>query len=212
MTGLAVSKSNQHWGAAVWALLALWFAFAVWASLSGLFDRGNGPPIALGIAVVGPIILFELLNQWWPAFHQFVLSGNLRVLTLLQTWRVGGITFLILYWKGMLPGQFALPAGLGDMTVGITAPFIAWYIGRQQQFPKSLFIGWTAFGIADLIVAVTMGVLSSPSPAGLLAGTVATRLMGQFPLSLVPTFFVPLLMILHIISLRALTVSMPREN
>jgi len=212
MTGLAASKSNQHWAGAVWGVLAAWFAFSVWASLGGLFERGNGPPIALGVAAVGPIIVFEVLYQSWPAFHQFVRSGNLRVLTLLQTFRVIGITFLILFWKGLLPGQFALPAGLGDMTVGVTAPLVAWYIGRQRPFPRSLFIGWTTFGIADLIVAVTMGVLSSPSPAGLLAGTVTTRLMTQFPLSLVPTFFVPLLLILHLISLRALAATTPQEN
>ena len=34
--------------------------------------------------------------------------------------------FVVLYGFGILPGVFALPAGLGDMAIGATAPFIAW--------------------------------------------------------------------------------------
>ena len=51
------------------------------------------------------------------------------------------------------------------------------------------------------MLAVTLGVLASRTPIGILAGDVTTRLMGQFPLSLIPTFFVPFLLILHLISL-----------
>jgi hypothetical protein len=50
-------------------------------------------------------------------------------------------------------------------------------------------------------LAVSLGVLSSPSPLGILAGDVTTQAMGRFPLSLIPTFFVPLLAIFHLISL-----------
>ena len=53
----------------------------------------------------------------------------------------------------------------------------------------------------DLVLAVTLGVLASGTPVGMLAGDATTRPMGQFPLSLIPTFFVPLLFILHLISL-----------
>jgi hypothetical protein len=44
---------------------------------------------------------------------------------------------------------------------------------------------------------------------GLLTGDVTTRLMGLFPLSLIPTFFVPLLFICHLISLRRVRAAWP---
>ena len=47
----------------------------------------------------------------------------------------------------------------------------------------------------------SLGVLASQTPVGVLAGDVSTRLMGQFPLSLIPTFFVPLFLIFHLITL-----------
>jgi hypothetical protein len=56
-------------------------------------------------------------------------------------------------------------------------------------------------GILDLVIAVTLGVLASRSPMGIFAEGVTTRLISQFPLGLVPTFIVPLLLILHLISL-----------
>jgi hypothetical protein len=44
-----------------------------------------------------------------------------------------------------------------------------------------------------------MGVLSSFPRNGILAHGITTRIMGQLPMSLIPTFAVPLLFILHII-------------
>ena len=53
-------------------------------------------------------------------------------------------------------------------------------------------------------MAVTLGVLSSDTPIGILAGETNTRLMGSFPLSLIPTFFVPLFLIFHLVVLAQL--------
>jgi hypothetical protein len=128
-----------------------------------------------------------------------VSSLDLRVLTLAQTWRVGGIVFLLLYRQGALPGVFALPAGWGDIAIGVTAPLVAW--SWKPPFPTRMFLVWNLLGSLDLVTAVSLGVLASATPVGVLAGDATTRLMGQFPLSLIPTFFVPLLLIFHLIAL-----------
>jgi hypothetical protein len=60
-----------------------------------------------------------------PSMRQFALSLNPRTLTFLQSWRFAGYTLLALYFLGLLPGGFALPAGWGDVAIGITAPFAA---------------------------------------------------------------------------------------
>jgi hypothetical protein len=81
----------------------------------------------------------------------------------------------------------------------VTAPLLA--LAWKPPFPRKTLIAWNIFGMLDLVNAVTLGILASASPLGILAGDVSTRLMGRFPLSLVPTFFVPLFFILHLISL-----------
>jgi hypothetical protein len=181
------------------AVLAVWFLFALGGSLLGVFDSEPRPPVPLGLAAVLPVAVFAFCYLTSASFRQFVLSLDLRLLTLAQTWRVGGIVFVILYLQGALPGVFALPAGWGDFAIGVTAPLVAWY--WKRPFPSKTFILWNLLGSLDLVLAVTLGVLASATPVGVLAGDVTTRLMGQFPLSLIPTFFVPLLLILHLISL-----------
>lgn len=180
-------------------VLAGWFLLALAGSLLGVFDSEPRPPLLLGLAAVVPVAVFLLCYLTSAAFRDFVSILDLRALTLAQAWRVGGIVFVILYVGGLLPGVFALPAGWGDFAVGVTAPLVARY--WKRPFPRRFFAAWNVLGILDLVLAVTLGVLSSATPVGVLAGDVTTRLMGRFPLSLIPTFFVPQLLILHLISL-----------
>jgi hypothetical protein len=181
------------------AVIIVWFMLALVGSLVGVFNSEPHPPILLGLAAVVPVALFALIYLESPGFRQFISSLDLRWLTLAQTWRILGIVFVIDYARGLLPGVFALPAGWGDFAIGITAPLVAWL--WKPPYPRKTFIVWNLLGMIDLVNAVTIGVLASITPVGLLAGDVSTRLMGMFPLSLVPTFFVPLLFILHLISL-----------
>src|SRR5215471_5107025 len=179
------------------AVLAVWFLFALGGSLLGLFDSGPRPPLLLGLAAVVPVAAFVACYLTSAQFREFVLSLDLRALALAQALRVVGIVFVILYFLGALPGAFALPAGWGDFAIGITAPVVAW--SWKRPFPYLTFIVWNMLGSLDLVNAMSLGVLASASPVGILAGDVTTRLMGQFPLSLIPTFFVPVLLILHLI-------------
>ena len=179
------------------AVLAVWFLFALGGSLLGLFDSGPRPPLLLGLAAAVPVAAFVVCYLTSAELREFVLSLDLRGLALAQTFRVVGIVFVILYSLGALPGAFALPAGWGDFAIGITAPVVAWY--WKRPFPKRTFIVWNVLGSLDLVDAMTLGVLASASPVGILGGDVTTRLMGEFPLSLIPTFFVPLLLIFHLI-------------
>jgi hypothetical protein len=180
-------------------VLVAWFLLALGGSLLGVYDSEPYPPIPLGLAFVAPVVAFVSCYLTSARFRQFVSSLDLRLLTLAQTWRVGGVVFLILHQQGALPGVFALPAGWGDIAIGVTAPLAAWY--WKPPFPTQTFAVWNVLGSLDLVMAVTLGVLASATPVGILAGDVTTRLMGQFPLSLIPTFFVPLLLIFHLISL-----------
>ena len=181
------------------AVLVVWFLLALGGSLLGVFDSEPRPPLPLGLAAAVPVAVFASCYLTSAAFRGFVSSLDLRLLTLAQTWRVGGIVFVLLYLRGLLPGAFALPAGWADFAIGITAPLVAWY--WKPPLPRGLLLAWNILGSLDLVLAVTLGVLSSATPVGELAGDVTTRLMGQFPLSLIPTFFVPLLLIFHLIAL-----------
>jgi hypothetical protein len=122
-------------------MLIVWLAISITASKLLIFHAGSKyaahPPIPLGLAVLLPIAFFLV---WFTAsrrFRQFVLSLNPTALTIAQTWRIGGITFVTLQAFHILPGVFAQPAGWGDLSIGLTAPFVALYFGAtrpQERF------------------------------------------------------------------------------
>jgi len=198
------TRPNGHGKSVIVAVLSLWFLLALGGSLLGVFDSRQRPPAALGAAAILPVIAFAIGYLRSKEFRQFVLRSNLRLLTLAQSWRIGSVVFLILYGQGILPAVFALPAGWGDIAIGATAPLVARAISFKRDFPKQLFVLWNVLGMLDLAMAVSLGILASASSLGILAGEITTQAMGRFPLSLIPTFFVPLLFILHLIALSRL--------
>jgi hypothetical protein len=115
-----------------------------------------------------------------------------------QVYRVLGVIFLVLYAGGHLPGVFALPAGVGDTLVGILAPFVAASFARSAEGSERRVRIWNLLGIADLVIAVTLGFLTSPSPFQVAAFDRPSALIAMFPLSLIPVFAVPLSILLHI--------------
>jgi hypothetical protein len=76
---------------------------------------------------------------------------------------------------------------------------IAYWRGPRKN--ADLVLAWNLFGLADLVVAVMTGMLTSPSPFQLFAFDLPNELASQFPLVLVPVFLVPLSILLHLASL-----------
>ena len=118
--------------ALVRGVLVLWLAVVFLLGAVGAFERPPGtPPIPILIGAVGPLVVF-LAAYWGSArFRAFVLAIDLPLATAIQAWRAGGLGFLALYAHGVLPGVFAWPAGLGDIAIGLTAPWVA-YRPRPQ--------------------------------------------------------------------------------
>lgn len=199
MSSLALPHPSRPRVRASLVVLAVWFAAALTAGLAGLFaPRAQvRPPVEVGVAALAPVLAFLVALATAPAVRRFVRSLDLKVLTLAQSWRIAGAVFLALWASGKLPAGFALPAGIGDVLVGITAPLVAFGVVPRLPAWLPLYAAWTAFGVLDLIVAVALGILHSGT-VGLPTGAITTAAMGTVPLSLIPTFFVPLTMILHV--------------
>jgi hypothetical protein len=185
-------------------LLVAWFVFTFAAAAAGFYKPGSGPlpaPAPLGLSVLLPIVIFWIWMAASPSFRAFALSLSPRTLTIVQSWRVLGFVFLALAANGLLPYTFAGPAGWGDLFIGATAPWVAlnWAADPQR---RGRFVFWNLLGVTDLVMAVTLGVLSSEGPAGILVRNgLTTRVVTELPLSLIPTFGVPLFLILHSIVL-----------
>lgn len=178
--------------------LTIWLMLVVSFGVAGAFvGRPGTPPIAVAIGVGTPLLLFFAWLRLSRSFREFILGLDLCLVTAMQAWRWAGFGFLALYAYKVLPGMFALPAGLGDMTVGLIAPWMVLGLARQAGFRRSAaFIGWNLFGILDLIVALGAGTLSATLSTGA-PGEISTAAMARLPLLLIPVFLVPLFLMLH---------------
>jgi hypothetical protein len=175
-------------------LISGWLLLALVSSAMHLYlNPAQGVGLAVAVAAVAPIVIFSLWFASSVSFRQFALALDPRVLTWLQSWRILGVVFVILAAHGVLPALFALPAGYGDISIGVTAPVVAlWFAAPRRRLG---FIAWQVLGIADLVLAVGLG-----ATAGLIRPeSIPMTALTVLPLSLIPTFLVPLFLIIHVI-------------
>ena len=160
-----------------WYRTLPWFPVAVAGALGALLALGRIPVVARALAAPG------------------MASGLVRP----HSFRVAGVVFLFYLALGHLPALFALPAGLGDIAAGIAAPLVALRLAQGTGRRSALW--FNAFGMTDLVVALTLGALTG---FGLLSVTPTSAAITELPLALIPTATVPLLFALHVTSVSAL--------
>ena len=185
-------------------VLALWLLAAFILGGQGFFRPAPSNRFPTIILAFIPLVAGYALLLLSRSFRAIVTATPLAWLIGVQFFRTFGLVFVILYAGGNLPGVFALPAGIGDGLVGITAPIVAYLLLTQHPWARPAAVLWNIAGIIDLVVAMTIGFLSSPGPFQLLAHDAPNVLVTAFPLVLVPTFAVPLFLLLHLFSLHGL--------
>ena len=205
MSNSVLSHSSQPTASGITSVvgvvLAAWFVLVVLLGVGMAFVTPPGMlPLPIALGVTTPVLLFLGAYRLSRQFREFVLTADLRLIAGIQAWRAAGFGFLALYVYGVLPGVFALPAGLGDIAIGVTAPWIVLALIRRPGFAASkTFAAWNLLGVLDLVVAVTTGALASGLATDV--GAVTTRPMAQLPLVLIPAYLVPVFVMLHLTSL-----------
>ena len=191
---------NAPQKAALAGLLALQFVLASVIGTEHLLINEQSSPMApIAITAFVPVALFLSAYGLSQRFRGFVLSQDLRTLTMMQHWRVIGFVFLPLYAYEVLPGLFAWPAGLGDVAIGLAAVFIVARLDRDPDFARSSgFLRFHLLGLLDFAVAIATAGLSAGAFPGLIAAGITSAPMDVWPLNIFPSFIVPVFIILHL--------------
>ena len=180
------------------AVLAAWAALTVVLALRGFYmppDTRSPPPVGIQLAIaLAGLALFLAIS---PSLRS--LLTNQKNLIRLNVWRLVGAVFLVLMFAGQMPALWALPSGIGDVIVGLAAFSVANRLDRPGG--RRLAIIFNLFGLADLVVAIGLGITTNTGPMRVFHTTPTSELATQFPLALVPTFLVPLAFVLHFVSL-----------
>ena len=165
-----------------------WLCCAV--GLGGWFYKASARVVA---ATVWTFTTLVLLGCWKiTSIRVWVLNIDLRWLVLFHLTRLfAGMYFLVLCQHDELPCGFARPAGWGDIVVAVLA--LAVVGAMRSQFTKPLLLIWNTLGLIDIIFvvfgALRFGVKDWQS----------MHALRELPLSLLPTFLVPLIIASHVL-------------
>jgi hypothetical protein len=187
-------------GAGAVVVLGGWLAVSSVIADNGDYHArlGHGVPW-LPVSVLGFFGLLMLLSRVPSVTRALDAPGALSRLMLPHAFRIEGAVFIIAMLLGKLPALFAIPAGLGDITVGILTPWITRKV--ESGAGGRAAVWFNVLGIVDLIDALVLGGLTAYK---VIAVSPSASLNSELPLAIVPSVGVPLLLALHIRSLRAL--------
>jgi hypothetical protein len=177
---------------------AVWAAGIVTIAAFGGFAPGTAGAIPLPVFAFAAFLIILFGAWFWSRqFRDALMAVPLPVLVALNIPRVGGILFLLLAAEGRLSDPFATSAGWGDIITGLVAIPMVLFARRSQVSTAPLTV-WNAFGALDLIMAISLGLLSAPgTPFRIFTEGPGTLAMTQLPWIMVAALLVPLFLLIH---------------
>ena len=175
----------------VFILLILWLLTAIQLGLSGKVNKLTPPQpqIIIFILVIVLVAIFNLINS----LKSWISSINIKYLIAVHVSRLVGIYFLVLYSRNLLPYDFAVKGGLGDIFIALSALTLIIFVPRESGVKDKLYLLWNTLGLIDILfVVLTAARIGIKNPEELSE-------LFKLPLSLLPTFLVPIIIFTHLV-------------
>ena len=202
-TGLTQRQRLGLWLAVV-VPYTLWLAVIWSVAVNGVFRPGNNTPPLVPLAIFLPVIVGAPILLRSKRIGEVLDAMPASWLVGLQVYRVLGGIFLVGWARGVIPGIFALPAGIGAVTTGLLALPVAYLLVSRNGDGVRPAIAWNIFGLLDFTIAIGIGLATAPGPLQVIVPSIPNTGVGLYPAVLIPAFAVPSSILLHVLSLRQL--------
>jgi hypothetical protein len=178
-----------------------WLAAVVSVTSLGLLAPGTAGALPMPLLISAGLLAVLLGSFTFAApAREALLSVPLPVLIATNIGRLGGAFFLLLYADGRLSAPFAPAAAIGDIITGALAIPLALSLGFGSDTGRFWVRLWNAFGILDLVVAISLAALSSPGITyRVFMDEPGARVLTTLPWALVPLFLVPVYLLIHFV-------------
>lgn len=160
--------------------LTIW---AIIVSLLGYWDWFSQLPVpSIAFLVMSAIGILLTIYYRHDTFRAYISSIHPKHLTIFHLWRIlAGFAFLHYGSQQLLPEQFVINAGYGDLAVGFLVPIVL-------MLPESInkYIAFHIFSLLDFVLAVGTGLTFTVLSVPLMEN------IASFPIILIPFFGVPI--------------------
>jgi hypothetical protein len=172
----------------VFTALTVWF-FAAFALSAMGYVRGAYPPmIVASLTVVCGIALLSA-----ESFQKVAAHGSIRRMVAFHLVRIlAGAAFLVEAAADTLPRSVAIGAGVGDIAIGLLAiPVLLYAFPIDTSRKRRVVLAWNSVALADILLVLVAGAATLGDRPDALSR------MTELPMSLLPTFIVPLVLVTH---------------
>ncbi len=199
-----VLRRDRGWSLTSECAGAMLYVLAAWLVLALVFTSAGGFQWVFPPLIAGPLIAALLALYASSARFRSAL-GALRFewLVAFHLTRFVGFYFLALHEQGRLPYDFAVIGGWGDIAVAAAAAGLL-LIHARQRVPLGIWQLWNVLGLLDILFVLATGIRSAQADPSAMAP------LREFPLGLLPSFVVPLIIFTHLVLLGRLRSRQPR--
>jgi hypothetical protein len=182
------------------AFVLSWFLIAFALSLAGWFERFSSATL-FGIGSVVSAGGFTILHRLSTKFRDYTRARGLKRLTRTQVLRLYGTLAIVKSNQQVLPSLFGIPTGIMDIAIATTSFYVASRLVSPSGRPRSGFFAWHVAGLATLGISALLAILTSSTRFGLVEDGITSQPLTWFPMSLVPTFIGPFVLVCHLLAL-----------
>jgi hypothetical protein len=175
---------------AVRFFLLSWLFVAVLVGYSGILRTTRLPMPALGVAISVALVALVAISRH---YRERALRAGVRPLIAVHLTRFGGIYVLMLANRGLIPNDFALAAGWGHIVVAVLAAILLLAVRPETPTGRNAILAWNVIGVLSVLL-IFAAAMRMVRPDQVLQGGFTS-----LPLSLLPTFLAPLIVVTHVL-------------
>jgi hypothetical protein len=187
---LALIDPATYNPAPLFVTLVVWLILALLLALTGTLHELPVRMPTLGALLAAALLVLLAVSR--PVRVRALADGP-RPLVAFHLTRFVGFYFLWLSSLGVLARNFAVPAGWGDVIIAAWAIALLLVRNWKSSEMRLALLVWNVFGLFDILMVVALAARLAAADPGVQNG------FASLPLSLLPTFIVPLVIASHVL-------------
>lgn len=193
-------------------IVAVWMIVQSLIAATGFFTVVDTVPPRLMISIALPLIGIAVL--FFTHTGRFFMDRfNIGALTFLHIVRIAiEMVLFMLFVNKTMPQLMTFEGRNFDVLSGLSAPLVYYFGFVKRKLAAKQLIAWNFICLAILLFTVANAILSAPTPFQKFAFDQPTIAVLYFPFVWLPGIVVPMVILSHSITIRALMKEMSHKN